>query len=256
MDLVPFLQACRREATRHTPVWLMRQAGRYLPEYRQIRSRLGFLELCKNPEAATEVTLLPIDRLKVDAAILFAHLSRFAADLTLWATAEFGFVEVPDEFSTGSSIMPQKKNPDVAELIRGKSGRMFGHLQALLVILKGLPLAYQSDLQEDKEALFDAADTAIATLRTLAAMMPGLRFRAERMREAALELGRRLAARGHIAAHADDPVTARRSRGRGLHPSTNPPIRSASSIRKRRSSSLRRATRAFSRSRVAVFSAT
>jgi len=73
-DLVPFLQACRREATRHTPVWLMRQAGRYLPEYRQIRSRLGFLELCKNPEAATEVTLLPVDRLKVDAAILFADI--------------------------------------------------------------------------------------------------------------------------------------------------------------------------------------
>ena len=119
------------------------------------------------------------------AAILFVHLSRLSADLTLWATAEFGFVEFPDEFSTGSSIMPQKKNPDVAELVRGKTGRMFGSLHAVLTVMKGLPLAYQSDLQEDKEPLFDAADTALATLRTLAAMLPRLRFDAERMREAA-----------------------------------------------------------------------
>jgi len=118
-------------------------------------------------------------------SILFVHLSRLAADLTLWATAEFGFVEFPDEFSTGSSIMPQKKNPDVAELVRGKCGRIFGDLQAVLTIMKGLPLAYQSDLQEDKEPLFDAADTALSTLRALAAMLPGLRFDAERMREAA-----------------------------------------------------------------------
>ena len=109
-------------------------------------------------------------------SILFVHLSRLCADLTLWATAEFGFVEFPDEFSTGSSIMPQKKNPDVAELVRGKSGRIFGSLVAVLTVMKGLPLAYQSDLQEDKEPMFDAADTALATLRTLAAMLPALRF--------------------------------------------------------------------------------
>lgn len=149
-----------------------------------VAKELGFARLAENSMDAVSDRDFVAEFL-ADAAILFAHLSRFASDLTLWATEEFGFVEVPDEFSTGSSIMPQKKNPDVAELIRGKSGRMFGHLQALLVILKGLPLAYQSDLQEDKEALFDAADTAIATLRTLAAMLPGLRFRAERMREAA-----------------------------------------------------------------------
>jgi argininosuccinate lyase len=118
-------------------------------------------------------------------AILFAHLSRLAADLTLWATEEFRFVEFPEEFSTGSSIMPQKKNPDVAELVRGKSGRVFGALQAVLVTMKGLPLAYQSDLQEDKEPLFDAADTAIASLEVLAALLPKLRFDTERMREAA-----------------------------------------------------------------------
>jgi argininosuccinate lyase len=119
------------------------------------------------------------------ASILFVHLSRLSADLTLWATAEFGFVEFPDEFSTGSSIMPQKKNPDVAELVRGKSGRIFGSLLAVLTVMKGLPLAYQSDLQEDKEPLFDAADTTLATLRTLAAMLPRLRFDGERMRAAA-----------------------------------------------------------------------
>jgi len=118
-------------------------------------------------------------------AILFVHLSRLAADLTLWATTEFGFVEFPDEFSTGSSIMPQKKNPDVAELMRGKTGRVFGSLQAVLTVMKGLPLAYQSDLQEDKEPMFDAADAALTTLRTLAAMLPGLRFAAARMRAAA-----------------------------------------------------------------------
>jgi argininosuccinate lyase len=118
-------------------------------------------------------------------AILFVHLSRLCADLTLWASVEFGFVEFPDEFSTGSSIMPQKKNPDVAELVRGKSGRMFGALQCVLTVMKGLPLAYQSDLQEDKEPLFDAADTTLATLSTLTAMLPGVRFRRERMREAA-----------------------------------------------------------------------
>jgi argininosuccinate lyase len=118
-------------------------------------------------------------------SILFVHLSRLCADLTLWATTEFGFVEFPDEFSTGSSIMPQKKNPDVAELVRGKSGRIFGSLQAVLAMMKGLPLAYQSDLQEDKEPLFDAADTTLATLRTLAAMLPGVRFDGDRMRDAA-----------------------------------------------------------------------
>jgi argininosuccinate lyase len=118
-------------------------------------------------------------------AILAVHLSRLAADLTLWATEEFGFVELPDEFSTGSSIMPQKKNPDVLELVRGKSGRIFGHLLAVLTAMKGLPLAYQSDLQEDKEPLFDAADTAIGSLRVLAALLPGLGFRPRRMREAA-----------------------------------------------------------------------
>ena len=121
------------------------------------------------------------------AAVVGVHLSRLAADLTLWATAEFGFVEFSDAFATGSSIMPQKKNPDVAELIRGKSGRLCGNLVALLTTLKGLPLAYNSDLQEDKEPFFDSVDTLEAILGVLPPMLASLTFRTERMRRAAGE---------------------------------------------------------------------
>jgi argininosuccinate lyase len=121
------------------------------------------------------------------AAITGMHLSRLAADLTLWATAEFGFVEFADAFATGSSIMPQKKNPDVAELIRGKSGRLTGNLVALLTTMKGLPLAYNSDMQEDKEPFFDSVDTLEATLSVLPSLLASLTFHTERMRQAAGE---------------------------------------------------------------------
>jgi argininosuccinate lyase len=121
------------------------------------------------------------------AAIAGMHLSRLAADLSLWATAEFGFVEFADAFATGSSIMPQKKNPDVAELIRGKSGRLYGNLVAVLTAMKGLPLAYNSDMQEDKEPLFDSVDTLEAVLGVLPPLLGSLTFRTERMRRAAGE---------------------------------------------------------------------
>jgi argininosuccinate lyase len=121
------------------------------------------------------------------AALVGVHLSRLATDLTLWATAEFGFVEFSDAFATGSSIMPQKKNPDVAELIRGKSGRLTGNLVALLTTLKGLPLAYNSDMQEDKEPFFDSVDTLEAILGVLPSMLASLTFHTERMRQAAGE---------------------------------------------------------------------
>jgi argininosuccinate lyase len=121
------------------------------------------------------------------AATTGMHLSRLAADLTLWATAEFGFVEFSDAFATGSSIMPQKKNPDVAELIRGKSGRLVGALVALLTMLKGLPLTYNSDMQEDKEPFFDAVDTLEAILDVLPPLLASLTFRTDRMRRAAGE---------------------------------------------------------------------
>jgi argininosuccinate lyase len=113
------------------------------------------------------------------------HLSRLTADLTLWATAEFGFVEFADSFATGSSIMPQKKNPDVAELIRGKTGRLYGNLTAALVTMKGLPLTYNSDMQEDKAPLFDTVDTLEAVLRVTPPMLASLTFRTGRMRDAA-----------------------------------------------------------------------
>ena len=119
------------------------------------------------------------------AAILGMHLSRLAADLTLWTTSEFGFVEFDDKFATGSSIMPQKKNPDVAELLRGKTGRLYGNLIALLTVMKGLPLTYNSDMQEDKHPLFDTVDTLEAVLAVVPPMLRTLTFRLERMREAA-----------------------------------------------------------------------
>jgi len=118
-------------------------------------------------------------------AILGMHVSRLAADLTLWATSEFAFVEFSDAFATGSSIMPQKKNPDVAELMRGKTGRLYGNLTTLLTVMKGLPLTYNSDMQEDKEAVFDTVDTLEALLRVMPPMLRSLTFHVDRMREAA-----------------------------------------------------------------------
>jgi argininosuccinate lyase len=105
------------------------------------------------------------------AALLAVHLSRLAEDLILWASAEFNFIKIADAYTTGSSLMPQKKNPDVAELIRGKSGRVIGNLVALLTLLKGLPMTYNRDLQEDKERLFDTADTVLASVQLMAAML-------------------------------------------------------------------------------------
>ena len=120
-------------------------------------------------------------------ALAGMHFSRLAGDLTLWATAEFGFVEFADAFATGSSIMPQKKNPDVAELIRGKSGRLYGNLVAVLTTMKGLPLAYNADMQEDKEPFFDSVDTLEAILGVLPPLLAALTFRTDRMRRAAGE---------------------------------------------------------------------
>jgi len=119
------------------------------------------------------------------AAILFVHLSRLAEELVLWSSQEFGFVELPDRYCTGSSMMPQKKNPDVPELVRGKAGRVFGHLQALLTIMKGLPLAYNRDLQEDKIPLFDTVDTVKTSVRIMAEIIHGMEVRKDRMLMAA-----------------------------------------------------------------------
>jgi argininosuccinate lyase len=119
------------------------------------------------------------------AALVQVHLSRFSEELILWASAQFGFIDLPDRFCTGSSIMPQKKNPDVPELVRGKSGRVVGHLVALLTLMKSQPLAYNKDNQEDKEPLFDTVDTLLGCLRAFADMVPALQVRADNMRTAA-----------------------------------------------------------------------
>ena len=119
------------------------------------------------------------------SAICAVHLSRMAEELVMWSSDEFGFVRLGDDYTTGSSIMPQKRNPDFAELARSKSGRVFGNLVATLTLLKGLPLTYNRDLQEDKEALFDTVDTIVQTLRVMAGMLSTMEVRRDRLREAA-----------------------------------------------------------------------
>jgi len=121
------------------------------------------------------------------AALIMMHLSRMSEELIIWSSAQFGFIELSDSFCTGSSIMPQKKNPDVPELIRGKSGRVFGHLFSLLTLMKGQPLAYNKDNQEDKEPLFDTADNLKGSLKIFAAMIPAISCRKQAMREAAMK---------------------------------------------------------------------
>jgi argininosuccinate lyase len=121
------------------------------------------------------------------AALLAVHISRLAEDLILWASAEFSFIKIADAYTTGSSLMPQKKNPDIAELARGKSGRVVGNLMALLTLLKGLPMTYNRDLQEDKERVFDTADTVRMTVRIVAAMLRHTSVQAENCAAAAAD---------------------------------------------------------------------
>jgi len=118
-------------------------------------------------------------------AMIGMHLSRLSEDFVLWSTTEFAFLEFSDSFSTGSSLMPQKKNPDMAELVRGKTGRLYGNLVAILTVLKALPSSYNRDLQEDKEALFDSVDTVSASLELLDAMLPEMKVNRDRMDAAA-----------------------------------------------------------------------
>jgi len=163
-------------------------AGTGLPIDRGfVARRLGFKEVTANSMDTVSDRDFVAEFLFA-ASLIMMHLSRFCEDLILWSTDEFGYVEIADAFTTGSSIMPQKKNPDVAELIRGKTGRVYGDLMALLVLLKGLPMTYNRDLQEDKEPLFDAADTLKACLRILTAMIGRLTFNRKRM-EAGAEGG-------------------------------------------------------------------
>jgi argininosuccinate lyase len=160
-------------------------AGTTLPIDRGSTQRaLGFAALSANSLDAVSDRDFAVE-LVATCALLMVHLSRLAEEVVLWTTAEFGFAELPDTHATGSSLMPQKKNPDVLELARGRVGRVTGDLVALLTVLKGLPLAYNRDLQEDKEPLFDAVDTGLATLAILADVIRRLRFDTAAMRRAA-----------------------------------------------------------------------
>jgi argininosuccinate lyase len=149
-----------------------------------VAKELGFSEVSRNSIDAVADRDFVLEY-EAAAGICMMHLSRLAEELALWSSAEFGFIEMDDAFSTGSSIMPQKKNPDVAELARGKTGRVYGNLLALLTTMKGLPLAYNSDMQEDKEGLFDTVDTLLATLAVFTGMVKTLKVNPEKMRQAA-----------------------------------------------------------------------
>jgi argininosuccinate lyase len=150
-------------------------AGSTIPLDREFVAReLGFAGVTQNSLDAVSDRDFIVEYAAA-AALLAVHLSRLAEDVILWSTTEFGFIRIGDAFTTGSSLMPQKKNPDVAELTRGKSGRVIGNLVSLLVLLKGLPMTYNRDLQEDKERLFDTADTIRLTLRVNAAMFGDIR---------------------------------------------------------------------------------
>ena len=160
-------------------------AGTTYPLNRErVAELLGFEKISENSLDGVADRDYMLDYLSA-AAICMMHLSRFCEELILWNTNEFRFVEMDDAFATGSSIMPQKKNPDVAELIRGKTGRVYGHLMGLLTVMKGLPLAYNKDMQEDKEAFFDARDTLVKGLTVFTAMLKTVTFRKEEMERGA-----------------------------------------------------------------------
>ncbi len=149
-----------------------------------VARNLGLKTILENSLDAVSDRDVFVDFLSA-AATTQMHLSRLSEDLILWASAEFNFIEMDDAFATGSSLMPQKKNPDVAELVRGKTGRVYGNLLGLLTVLKGLPLAYNRDLQEDKHFVFDSADTVLSSLQVMNGFLGTLKFNRPRMKEAA-----------------------------------------------------------------------
>lgn len=182
-DRERFAQALSRTAV--MPLGAGALAATTLPiDRRMVARELRFSRIAENSIDAVSDRDFALDFLAA-ASILAIHLSRMAEEIILWSSAEFGFAELPDEFSTGSSMMPQKKNPDLLELIRGKTGRVVGDLVALLTMMKGLPLAYNSDLQEDKERVFDALDTIKPALGLMAKLWARLGFNREAMRMAA-----------------------------------------------------------------------
>ncbi|TCV86391.1 argininosuccinate lyase [Sulfurirhabdus autotrophica] len=180
------LQDCRKRVNR-LPLGAAALAGTSYPIDREmVAKELGFDGVCENSLDAVSDRDFAIEFASC-AALIMTHLSRLSEELILWMSPRFGFISIADRFCTGSSIMPQKKNPDVPELIRGKTGRINGHLVALLTLMKSQPLAYNKDNQEDKEPLFDTVDTLANTLTILADMMTGITAKPEAMRAAAAQ---------------------------------------------------------------------
>lgn len=169
----------------YSPLGAGALAGSKLPLDREwTAKKLGFSGLIINTLDAVSDRDFVIEFCSL-AAMIMMHLTRLAEDLILWSTQEFGFITLDDAFATGSSLMPNKKNPDVLELIRGKSGRVFGHLMGILTVMKGLPLAYNKDMQEDKESLFDTVNTLSACLQIITPFLQSLQFNTELMQEKA-----------------------------------------------------------------------
>ena len=177
---------CRKRINR-LPLGAAALAGTSYPINREMVAKaLGFDGVCENSLDAVSDRDFAIE-FTAAASVLMMHLSRCSEELILWSSPRFTFIDIADRFCTGSSIMPQKKNPDVPELVRGKTGRVYGHLMGLLTLMKGQPLAYNKDNQEDKEPLFDTADTLLITLEIYADMLRGITVNKANMRQAALE---------------------------------------------------------------------
>jgi len=194
--LMAYFEMCQRDVERfgdarrrvnRLPLGAAALAGTSYPIKREmVAELLGFESVCQNSLDAVSDRDFAIE-FTACSALVMTHLSRLSEELILWMNPRFGFIDIADRFCTGSSIMPQKKNPDVPELVRGKTGRVNGHLVALLTLMKGQPLAYNKDNQEDKEPLFDTVDTLTQTLRIYADMMSGITVKPEAMRRAALQ---------------------------------------------------------------------
>lgn len=178
------LQDCAKRLN-VSPLGAAALAGTTFPIDRHFTAeQLNFDDVCRNSLDAVSDRDFAIE-FCADGAIIMTHLSRFSEELVLWASAQFNFINLPDRFCTGSSIMPQKKNPDVPELVRGKTGRVNGHLISLLTLMKSQPLAYNKDNQEDKEPVFDTIDTLLGSLRAFADMIPAIEAKKENMYQAA-----------------------------------------------------------------------
>ncbi len=242
--LLAYAWMFRRDALRLTdtlkrvrisPLGAAALAGTTYPlDPQSVADEVGFAEIYGNSMDAVSDRDFVLEAL-FDGSAAMMHLSRLCEEIILWANPAFGFVKLPDGYATGSSIMPQKKNPDVAELMRGKTGRVYGALTGLLTVMKGLPLAYNRDMQEDKEGFLDADRTVESSLRLMAGMLEELTFRTDRMREAckagflnATELADYLVSRGlpfreahHVTGQA---VAAAEREGKGLEDLTLPEL--------------------------------